>query len=209
MVRDIIRIRYGDTTLPESWLYAGGKEEIKVPIFFSCFLVITDTKKILVDTGCETMPGFVMENFRKPVEVLAELGFTPADITDVLLTHAHHDHAHGTFRFPGAAIHIQKEAFPDGRQYLPEGVSVHLYGASCVLDEGVTAVTVGGHQAGSSVVEILWEGKNYVLCGDEAYSMENIRRKLPTATSFDAEKSKQFIETYAGGDWICLLCHQE
>ena len=84
MVQNIIRIRYGDTTIPESWVFTGGDPEKAVPIFFSCFLVLTDRKKILVDAGCETMPGFVMENFRKPVEVLDELGYKQEDITDVV-----------------------------------------------------------------------------------------------------------------------------
>lgn len=209
MVQNIIRIRYGDTTIPESWVFAGGDPEKAVPIFFSCFLVLTDRKKILVDAGCETMPGFVMKNFRKPVEVLDELGYKPEEITDVLLTHAHHDHAQGVFRFPGAAIHIQREAYPEGRQFIPEGVPVHLYGATCSLDEDVTAVTIGGHHKGSSVVEVNWQGQKYVLCGDEAYSTYNLHAKVPTGSTVSPKKSQKFIDRYTGGDWICLLCHQE
>ncbi|MBR5868102.1 MAG: MBL fold metallo-hydrolase [Clostridia bacterium] len=205
----MIRIRYGDTTIPESWIFAGGDPEKAIPIFFSCFLVLTDTKKILVDAGCETMPGFVMSDFRKPMEVLEEMGYRTEDITDVLLTHGHHDHAQGVFRFPGAAIHIQKEAYREGSRFIPEGSPVHLYGDTCILDDDVTAVTIGGHMAGSSVVEVIWSGQKYVLCGDEAYSTYNIREKIPTATSVSPEKSREFIDRYAGGDWICLLCHQE
>ena len=39
MVKEILQIKYGDTTIPESWIFKGGKEEVKVPIILSFFLI--------------------------------------------------------------------------------------------------------------------------------------------------------------------------
>jgi len=40
------------------------------------------------------------------VERLAARGLAPADVTDVLLTHAHHDHSINWVMFPNARVHI-------------------------------------------------------------------------------------------------------
>ena len=63
MVQSLRRITYGRTTIPESWIYAGGDENKKVPIILSVFLIETEDMKLLVDAGCNTMPGYVLEDF--------------------------------------------------------------------------------------------------------------------------------------------------
>ena len=207
MVKKCICIRYGDTVLPESWIFAGGEKEKSVPIIFAFYLLETDEGKILVDAGCDTGSDFFpMENFLGPVAALKEQGTQPEEITDIILTHNHHDHAQGICHFPGAVVHVQKEEYEKAKKYFSEHTKVHVFEDICKVG-CLTAVKVGGHSVGSCVVEFAMNGQRHVICGDECYTKYNLENKVPTAKSFCKEASQTFIEKYANGDYICHLCH--
>ena len=70
---------------------------------------------ILVDTGYDHKEYgkyladlYGVSNWHGPEEVLAECGVQPADVTTVLITHAHFDHMGGLDLFPNAKFYIQK-----------------------------------------------------------------------------------------------------
>ena len=70
---------------------------------------------ILIDTGYDHKEYgkyladlYGVSNYHGPAEVLAECGVTPADVTRVLITHAHFDHMGGLDLFPNATFYIQK-----------------------------------------------------------------------------------------------------
>ena len=207
MIQDIVRIQYAESTLPESWVFNGGEKGKKVPIIFSVFLVCTENKKILIDAGCETMPGFEMTNFKTPMLVLREKGVDTTEITDVIITHAHHDHMECVKYFNNATVHIQEDEYEIGRKYLSEDSVVRTFSDEAVINDCVKIVKIGGHSVGSSIVECKKDNKFYVLCGDECYSLYNIRNRIPTATSYSPENSRTFIEKYAQSPYECLLCH--
>ena len=69
-------------------------------ITISAFLVEIGAKKILIDAGSANAFGPAHGFMRKG---LASLGIAPADISTVLLTHAHIDHASGLIDDAGAA----------------------------------------------------------------------------------------------------------
>ena len=73
-MNDIIRIKYADSWIPESWVFEGGDEVKMVPIVLSIFLIKNGERKILVDAGCETMPGLKTANFDGTVAVLERMG---------------------------------------------------------------------------------------------------------------------------------------
>ena len=209
MVKDLIRLNFGKTTLPETMIHLKGREGKSVPIVFSCFLILTEKAKILVDAGCDTMPGFEMHDFIGPVSALKNKGFSPDDITDVIITHAHHDHIEGVKHFKNARIHIQRDEFArEGKAFIPKDFNVCLFDEEFELD-GVKAVKIGGHATGSGVVEFDYKGKKCVICGDECYTKYNIDNFIPTATSINPQKSQEFLEKYCTGDYVCHLCHEE
>lgn len=209
MVKGLKRITFGTTTIPESWMFTGGDEAKAVPIVLSVFLLETETGKILVDAGCDTMPGFVVENHIGPVAALREAGVAPEEITAVILTHAHHDHIEAVSAFPNATVYIQKLEYAVGRDYIPPSMPVVLFEDTFLIDQDVRIVCSGGHCAGSCVVECSYMGKQYVLCGDECYSFYNLRNRVPTAITYDRAKSLAFVEKYASAQYTCLLCHQK
>ena len=209
MIQKIQRVTYGRTTIPESWIFTGGAEDQKVPIILSVFYVETEDQKILVDAGCNTMPGFELEDFTGPAKALDAVGIRPEEITHLLLTHAHHDHAEATGDFPNAKVYIQQDEYALAKPFIPQTAQVVTFAETCRVAEGVNMVKIGGHTTGSSVVECRLDGKNYVLCGDECYGLYNIQNRIPTATSCVPENSLAFIEKYANSNYVCLLCHQE
>ena len=89
---EIFSFKYGESVLPENMIFIRGDKNKTRKIVFNVFLVKTEDKLILVDAGCVTMPGFEMKNFTGSVKALENKGIHPGDITDVIVTHAHHDH---------------------------------------------------------------------------------------------------------------------
>lgn len=206
-MNEIIRIKYADSWIPENWIYEDGNKAKMIPIILSVFLIKNGKRNILVDAGCETMPGLETANFDGTVVVLKKMGITPQDITDVIITHAHHDHIECVKYFERATIYIQCEEYVRGKKYIPEHFQVQLFEEECQVADGVRAVKIGGHTKGSCVVEVNQENKKYVLCGDECYSFYNLKNKIVTGCSFCKVKSEEFLGKYGSGEYICLLCH--
>jgi glyoxylase-like metal-dependent hydrolase (beta-lactamase superfamily II) len=211
MIRSIKRITYGKSTLPQNCILPNGDPKKKIPILFSVFLIQTDDRCVLVDAGCDTMPGFEMVDFIGPVAALERAGYRAEEITDVILTHAHHDHIDGIRHFGHARIYLHRDelAYAQRHGVFINGETPELFEDHAELEHDLRIVHTGGHTIGSSVVEAKWQGQNYVICGDECYSMENIRGQIPSPSTASAENSKKFIERYATGNFICLLAHDE
>lgn len=153
------------------------------------------------------MPGFDMKHFTAPPVLLERHGIFPREITDVIITHAHHDHIQAVKYFPEAVIHIQKDELKKGRTYIPENFTVAPFEDEADICPQVKAVKIGGHSSGSSIVEIRAAGREYVIAGDECYLRACLTNKIPTGSSACPEKSEAFIEKYADPRYTVLLCH--
>ncbi len=164
---DIIPIDYGKSVLPESWIFENGAENKLLPIVFRVYLIKTENRLILADAGCETMPGFVMTDFIGPVKALRNIGVKADEITDLMITHAHHDHIECAKYFKNAVIYIQKDEYEAGKGYLPENLNILTFDEEMQICDGIKAVKIGGHSKGSSIVEITDSGKKYIIAGDE------------------------------------------
>ena len=156
---EIIPIEYGKSVLPESMIFQGGAADKFRPIVFMIYLIKTENRFILVDAGCETMPGFDMRDFIGPVKALEKLNIKPEDITDVIITHAHHDHIECVSRFKNAVIYIQSDEYESGKGYFADGMDIKLFNDEVQICSDVKAIKIGGHSKGSCVVEITDNGK--------------------------------------------------
>lgn len=120
------------TTLNDRWvnLVNGYDPDATMDLPFSFVLARHGARNVLVDTGFMQDEGsdyeikFGIPRWISPLRMLAELGLAPADITDIVVTHAHFDHMGSIGEFPNATIHIQKaellswyEAFALPRRY--------------------------------------------------------------------------------------------
>lgn len=204
----MLPILYASSTLSEHLVFENGTRGKPIPIDFVLYYLETDGKKILIDAGCDTMPGFDMKNFIGPVAALERHGIQANEITDLIITHAHHDHIEGVKHFTGATVYLQKEEYEKGKKYIPDGFEVSLFEDSLCICDGVTIVKIGGHSRGSCVVEITDQNKKYVVCGDECYSPLCLEKGILTGSSVCPEKSRAFLTKYGSGEYLTLLCHQ-
>lgn len=205
----IIPIEYGKSFLSESMIFVNGNKKKFRDIVFKVYLIKTDEKLILVDAGCETMPGFEMQEFIGTVEALGNVNINCKDITDVIITHSHHDHIECVKYFKNATIHIQKDEHEIGRKYITEEFEVNIFESDFAINENIKVVKIGGHSKGSCVVEIEVGKQTYVIAGDECYLRECLIKKIPTGSSYSQNASRDFIEKYSNEKYTVLLCHDE
>lgn len=206
---EIIPIEYGKSVLSESMIFQKGAEYKFRPIVFMIYLIKTHNRLILADAGCVTMPGFDMRDFLGPIEALKKLDICPEDITDVIITHAHHDHIECVSSFKNAMIYIQRDEYESGKHYFSEGMNIELFDDEMQICSFVKAVKIGGHSKGSCIVEININKNKYILAGDECYLRECLDKKIATGASYCPQKSREFIEKYSSGEYTVLLCHDK
>ena len=109
-------------------LVAGADKDRKLDLQMMIWLIKgPGGKNILVDTGCyhdKLLKAAGFKGYIKPSDTLTKLGLKPEDITDVIISHMHWDHADGIDLFPNAKIWIQKDEYtyytaaawqPDGK----------------------------------------------------------------------------------------------
>ena len=200
-------LKYAESVLPESMAFAGASKEKVIPISFAFYLIKTKNKNILVDAGCDTMPGFVMKKYYSPAFVLRQAELSSDEITDVIITHAHHDHIEALSHFRNAVLHITEEEYLNGKKYIPANMPVNVFKAEFLIEEKIKVIKCGGHSVGSAIVEITYNEEIHILAGDECYTDLNIENKICTGTFYDKEKSIEFVEKYSNKKYRVHTCH--
>ncbi|MEA2344016.1 MAG: hypothetical protein QOF63_2185 [Thermoanaerobaculia bacterium] len=208
---DVYAIRYATIPgFPVSGLIKGADESRKIDIAMMVWLVRGGAHTIVVDSGFyrpQFFKNWKVENFVRPDEAVARAGVKPEEVTDVILTHAHWDHADGADLFPKAQVWIQKEEYryytsdawqPDGKHggiepddmaYLlranTEG-RLHLVDGDREILPGVRVFIGGRHTWASQYVSVTAKPGTVVLASDNMYLYENLDKHLPIAQTFDA-----------------------
>jgi N-acyl homoserine lactone hydrolase len=154
----------------------------------------------LIDTGSFGQRNLILER-------LAANGLTPADVTDVLLTHSHWDHSINWVMFPKAKIHIDggelawslKE--PWGTTPVPE-LYVRELDASPQLRRiapgaevipGVTTHAAPGHTPGHVFFVLSGQARDIIFTGDAAKNRAEILSRSADMT-YDPSVSRRSIE---------------
>src|SRR5579871_5711730 len=173
-----------------------------MPLDFFVWLIRGHGRVVLVDTGFtpETAARRGRHFHAHPLELLGYLGVAANDITDVIVTHMHYDHAGNLPAFPGALIHMQEAEmrYCTGRcmchallrkpyEAVDIAAAVHSLheGRMCFADgdqdiaPGVSVHLCGGHTAGLQFVSVTTSRGEIVLASDAAHYYENIRRHHP------------------------------
>ena len=115
-VYEVYAISYGVIPdFPVSSLVAGADPSRKLDIQMMVWLLKgTDGRYILVDSGFyrdKFFKQWKVKDFIKPSDAVAKFGVKPEEITDIIITHMHWDHADGFDLFPKARVWIQKDEY--------------------------------------------------------------------------------------------------
>ncbi|MBQ9915511.1 MAG: MBL fold metallo-hydrolase, partial [Clostridia bacterium] len=150
---------------------------------------------------------FDLFEFQKPVEVLESYGISRDDITDIILTHGHHDHIDALRYYPTASVFVHKDAVSSLMGYLPDYTKLQAVSDCAVVGRGITLQHIGGHALGSCVVLVKLAEKTLVFCGDECYAKESLTEGRLTGSSICPEKTRAFLEEYAKPCYMPILSH--
>ncbi|MGB8951259.1 MAG: N-acyl homoserine lactonase family protein [Candidatus Aminicenantales bacterium] len=214
-------VRYG--TLPQfpvSGLVLGAPATEKLDIALMFWLIRSEDRAILLDTGFHRekwFKSFKITDFVRPDEAVRQAGVDPAQISDVILSHAHWDHMGGIDLFPNATIWIQKEEFAyfmgpawqeGGKNggIDPEDLSVLLLrniqrklklidGDDCEIIPGIRVFTGARHTAASQYIRV--DGNPvFVLASDNCYLYRNLetRTAIPTFEAGDRDSNLKALD---------------
>lgn len=200
-------LKYAQSVLPESMVFLGGDKSKKIPIAFAVYLIKTQSKNILIDAGCTTMPNFVMEDFVSPALVLEKIGIKAKDVTDVIITHSHHDHIEAIKLFENANVYITQEEYESASEYIGQTAKINIIDDEYFIAPNIKAIKWGGHSKGSLIVEVKTDEATHIFAGDECYVNENLEKKIPTGSSFNLNKSKEFVEKFSDKKYCVHTCH--
>ncbi len=150
------------------------------------FLIDTGDEVILVDTGFENgyngpakklgAPLYMGEKVADYMEAFAAAGYRPEQVTKILVTHKHPDHAAALQYFPNAKIYIAPEDADamklDGKNIVRAAYgdgAYHNFPAAQKVAEGVYFIEAKGHTKGNSIVIVEDGDLFYMMHGDVTY----------------------------------------
>lgn len=200
----------------------------------TCWLIEHPDGPLVVDTGetaraaepgyfgCDAGTAFVYENllrFDVPphAEVgpqLGALGFPPADVRSVAITHLHSDHAGGLGHFPNATFHLSRteaERPPQGAvscrwpsffQPTATDYADGPFGAfpkshALTSDGVVRLVPTPGHTRGHQSVLIGSGGEWALLAGDASFSRDQVERRAVAGICEDVGMARRTLAIVA------------
>jgi glyoxylase-like metal-dependent hydrolase (beta-lactamase superfamily II) len=218
-------------------------ERNRIQMGMRALLLVSDKKKIIVDDGAgyklseKLNDIYGVDHTKFTLEKsLADIGFTTGDITDVILTHLHFDHAGGsTYRdgnteikltFPNATYYLQKRHWEwannpserDKASFFPENFVpiqkagyLNLLDGEYKFDEFITLPVVNGHTPGMQLV-ILRDGKNTVLYTADLFPTTS---HIPIAyiMGYDLhplttlEEKKKYLAQIVKENWLLFFEH--
>lgn len=194
------------------------------------FVIVTEEDVILLDAGL----GYSDETGILQIhQHLVAQGVNPMDVTRVLMTHLHKDHAGGLSMqdlsgnripaFPMATYHVQRLEFEAALQggsssYRPDSLSFLSNSDRLVLHDGdghigsnISFEMSGGHSPFHQVFWIEAGGDKIFFGGDEAPQLHQMRHRFMAKYDHDGRKAmmlrQQWWEQGEAEGWTFLFYH--
>ena len=189
----------------------GAPKDEKIDTVYALWLIRGGGRNILFDSGFHRARWFkewTIRDFLAPDEALRLAGVSPAEITDIVVSHAHWDHMGGIDLFPKAIVWIQREEFryytgpawqaggdhdgidPDDVVELvklnTEGRVRFVDGDDVEIIPGIHAYTGGRHTYASQYLRVDGDPP-FVLASDNVYLYRNLAERKPSATFSEAD----------------------
>ncbi len=166
-----------------------------------------DGRTVLVDAGFHRdslMQAWKPRSYVRPDSAVLRAGVRPGDVTDLVLTHMHWDHADGADLFPRAHVWVQKAEYEyytaPGRpghagvtaadasfleRLRAEGRLTLIDGDDREILPGVVVYTGGKHTYASQYLGVHTAEGTTVVASDNAYLYLNFERHAPIAQTLD------------------------
>ena len=160
-------------------------------------------RNILVDTGYLDSTKVGNSSYVRPDQLLKRMNISPSEISDVIITHCHHDHVGGISLFPKATFWIQKAEYDYyvGEAWQEKGFSkgfnrtdIHnlvdinlqgrlkmVNGDSIEIIPGIRVFTGSSHTKGSQYLLVNSNTKagKVLLASDASWFNYNLNHLLP------------------------------
>jgi glyoxylase-like metal-dependent hydrolase (beta-lactamase superfamily II) len=177
------------------------------------FVVITSKDVLLLDTGL----GFSNHGRMQIHQNLIDARINPSEITKVLLTHLHKDHAggvsedsdHSKLSFPNATYYLQKKeldfAFEKGMpSFIPNELEALktssnvtlLHKDSGMIDEYISYEITGAHSPFHQVFWIKDEDEIIFFGGDDAPQLQQMKHRFVAKYDFDGKKAMELRRSW-------------
>lgn len=207
---DAFAIRYATIeNFATSGLIAGADRARRQDIAMMVWLARAPGRNVLMDAGFyrdKFVTRWKPKDFERPSLAIAKVGLKPEDVTDIIISHIHWDHADGADLFPKARVWIQRAEYDyyidstgraksstidsadaamlftikhEGRLQLVDGDSVTIL-------PGITVFTGGKHTFASQFATVATDAGTVVLASDNAYLYENLLNRRPIAQTLDS-----------------------
>ncbi len=172
-------------------------ERNRIRLALRCLLVVDGARRILIDDGIgdqwteKETAIYAIDRTPSVDGALAAAGFSREEVSDLVLTHLHFDHAGGTTRrvpgggielsFPNATCHVQRRNWEwahspterDAGSYLASRFErlersgrLHLLDGEAEIVPGFRVVPSEGHTTGLQTAEITGGDETLVFCAD-------------------------------------------
>jgi glyoxylase-like metal-dependent hydrolase (beta-lactamase superfamily II) len=177
------------------------------------FVVITSEDVLLLDTGL----GFEKDGAMQLHQNLMNAAINPSEITKVLLSHLHKDHAGGVSRlvngkqelsFPNAEYYLQQKeldfAFakgfpsyiPDELEILKTAKNVHLLNGNGSLNGYIKYEVTAAHSPFHQVFWIIDGGETVFFGADDAPQLQQMRTKYIAKYDYDGKKCMELRQEW-------------
>ncbi|MBL0136826.1 MAG: MBL fold metallo-hydrolase [Chitinophagaceae bacterium] len=193
------------------------------------FVVITSEDVLLIDTGL----GFEKNGVLQLHQNLMDNGINPSEITKVLLSHLHKDHAGGIGKkmedgsivpsFPQAQYYIQRQeleyafekGFPsymtDELEWLRNYPKLTLFDGDGVFDGYIKYEVTGAHCPFHQVFLIVDGGQKVFYGGDDAPQLQQMKSRFIAKYDFDGRKCMELRQKWweegKKEEWVFLFYH--
>lgn len=176
-------------------------QAIQIPVTVA---LIEGPTKILVDTSFLSVERtweirrrkIVRAPSQELVAALAAAGASPEEISIVVHTHLHYDHAGNNKLFSNARFFVQREelryalaptTFDASAYFAPSlgvtpdylGTRFELLDGDAEIADGVRVITTPGHTPGHQSVLVETASGRYCVTGDAVMWYENLERQVP------------------------------
>ncbi len=217
---EVHAIKYADRnarTRADSFVFDDNHDAPHAMDYFMWLLRRGD-EVILVDTGYDQEEAAHRDRPIRlhPAEALAPFGLRADDITQIIVTHLHYDHAGGLHLFPSATLHLQaaEMAFATGpcmchdtlrmpytADHICEAIKrlyagkVMFHDGEAQVADGVTVHCIGGHSRGLQCVRVRTAAGWLVLASDAAHYYENFEARKPFPIVVDLQNMLDGFDT--------------